>query len=105
MKKRQCMKPFIILLTILCLLLSPFPSHTFARDSLKAPMDVKTKRNNSEITKGQSSKSSSSSQSKEHATPEENTVVDSEFSEYPKSFVVPKGVCETDKEPSMVIEK
>lgn len=99
------MKSFIILLTILYLLLSPFPSHTFAGDSLSTPTDVKNKGKNTEITNWQSRKSSSSSQPKEHATPEENTVVDSEFSDYPKSFVVPKGVCETNKEPSMVIEK
>lgn len=29
---------------------------------------------------------------------------DSDFSDYPKSFVIPKGVCET-KEPVMTIEK
>lgn len=32
-----------------------------------------------------------------------NSVNDTQFSDYPKTFIIPKGVCETNK-PAMIIE-
>lgn len=96
--KGQHMKYLLIFLTMISLSASSYA--VGGMGSLKTLKTVKDKKGGAAVVEKQSGESTKSDKPKERQT----TADDLYFSDYPKSFVVPKGVCET-KEPVMVIGK
>lgn len=88
------MKYLLIFLTMISL-----SAGSYAVGGMDSSKTVKDKKGGAVVEK-QSGESTKSDKLKERQT----TADDLYFSDYPKSFVVPKGVCET-KEPVMVIGK
>lgn len=76
------MKYFVIILAIICFLASLSAGSIFADETANTG-DTAADKETSPSAKKES---------------------DDNFSDYPKSFIVPKGVCETQKEPAMTID-
>ncbi len=89
------MKHFIILTAILCLLAVPCAGGIFAGETAGA-----AKRTSKAVEKRETIDTTAD---REKPLPAKKEAED-EFSDYPKTFTIPKGVCETN-EPAMVIEK
>lgn len=89
------MKYLLIFLTTISL-----SAGSYAVGGMGSSKTMKDKKGGAAVVEKQSGESTKSDKLKERQT----TADDLYFSDYPKSFVVPKGVCET-KEPVMVIGK
>ena len=91
------MRYFFILLTTICILGLPFAANIYGGDSADAIQDSKS----GSVITGEHPETAIPSGDKNTI---ENETDDANFSDYPKSFVIPKGVCET-KEPVMIINR
>ena len=91
------MRYFFILLTTICMLGLPLAADLYGGDSANV---IKDSKNDTAITEKHPD---TATQSGEKDTIE-NKTDDANFSDYPKSFVIPKGVCETN-EPAMIINR
>jgi len=89
------MKHFIILTAILCFLAVPCAGGIFAGETAGA-----AKRTSKAVEKRETVDTTADREKPLPAKKED----EDDFSDYPKTFTIPKGVCETN-EPAMVIEK
>ena len=89
------MKYLIVLTAILCFLAVPCADDIFAEEAAGA-----AKRTSKAVEKRETADTTAD---REKPLPAKKETED-DFSDYPKTFTIPKGVCETN-EPAMVIEK